>query len=108
MEKEDSKESMTGQQLKPYKGAKVLWPLECSFDILDNVIEKAMELVSEYDIDQDGLLMATKLKQFMEELYKKHWHVVIGRHFGCYSIHDQGCFIYFYIETVAFMIYKAG
>ena len=55
MEKEDSKESITGQQLKPYKGAKVLWPLECPYNILDNVIEKATELLSEFDIDTDGL-----------------------------------------------------
>ena len=55
MEKEDSRESITGQQLKPYKGAKVLWPLECPYNILDNVIEKATELLSEFDIDTDGL-----------------------------------------------------
>lgn len=108
MEKEESKESMTGQQLKPYKGAKVLWPLECPYDIMNNVIEKATELLSEFDIDQEGLQMAQKLKGFLEQLYGKHWHVVIGRHFGCYSIHDQGCFLYFYIDSVAFMVYKSG
>lgn len=51
MEKEDSKESITGQTLKQYRGAWVLWPLECQVNILDNVIEKSIELLSQFDID---------------------------------------------------------
>ena len=37
-----------------------------------------------------------------------NWHVVIGKNFGSYAIHETRCFIYFYYNDKACMMYKAG
>lgn len=44
----------------------------------------------------------------MDEKYGQYWHVVCGRHFGSYSVHESKNFIYLYYENVAYLLYKAG
>ena len=57
-------------------------------DILDAVLAKAREILSKYDVDSQGLAIAEELKHYMDENFRPYWHVVCGRHFGCYSIHE--------------------
>lgn len=45
----------------------------------------------------------------MDSKYKPYWHVVCGKNFGCYAIHESRNFIFFKLpEGVSFMLYKAG
>lgn len=105
---DNSKEVNTTESLRMYKNARVLWPLDVPDDILDAAISKANKLLEEYNIDSQGLAIAEKLKKFMDEEYEPFWHVVCGKHFGCFAIHENKRFIYFYLENVAFMCYKSG
>jgi hypothetical protein len=52
------------------------------------VLAKAREILSKYDVDSQGLAIAEELKHYMDENFRPYWHVVCGRHFGCYSIHE--------------------
>ena len=103
-----AKEVSTADNLKFYKGARVLWPPECSDDMLDVALEQARKLLEENDIDTDGAKIAEQMKKFMDEKYEPYWHIVCGRHFGCYAIHHSRQFIYFYIDNIAFLLYKSG
>ena len=98
----------TTDSLKEYKNARVLWPPDCSDDILDKTLSKARRLLDEFDIDSEGVKIAEKLKKYMDENYNQFWHVICGRHFGCYAIHESNHFIYFYVNSIAFLLYKAG
>lgn len=102
------KEVNTTDSLRVYKNARVLWPIDVPDDILDAVINEATTLLMNMNIDSQGLAIAEHLKKFMDERYEPFWHVVCGKHFGCYAIHENKRFIYFYLDNVAFMFYKSG
>ena len=49
------------------------------------------------------------MKEDMEKMYKPHWHVVCGKNFGCYAVHESRKFIFFTLQGgVSFMLYKSG
>lgn len=50
------------------------------------------------------------MKKDMDAKYKKFWHVVCGKNFGCYAIHESRNFIFFTLrpEGISYMLYKAG
>jgi dynein light chain LC8-type len=105
----NEKEVNTSENLKFYRGARVFWPPDCPDDILDAAIAKARRLLAERpDPDEAGLQIATEFKKYMDSTYEPYWHVVCGRHFGCYAVHTAKRFIYFYIDNMAFLLYKSG
>jgi hypothetical protein len=44
----------------------------------------------------------------MDQKYKPYWHVVCGKNFGCHAVHEARNFIFFTIESISYMLYKAG
>ena len=104
----EAKEVNPTDNLKLYRGARVLWPPESPDDMLNEALEQARKLLEENDIDCDGAKIAEQMKKFMDEKYEPYWHIVCGRHFGCYAIHESRRFLYFYIEGIAFLLYKSG
>ena len=108
LQPDESKEVNTSDSLRLYKNARVLWPLNVPDDILDATISTASRLLEEFNIDADGLVIAEKLKKHMDEEFEPFWHVVCGKHFGCFAVHENKRFIYFYLRNVAFMCYKSG
>ena len=91
-----------------FKGASVLWPPECSDDCLEYAIGKARTLKVDYNVDDEGLKISEELKKAMDEKYQPYWHVICGRNFGCYAIHESNCFIFFTLGGISFLLYKAG
>lgn len=104
----NEKQVNTSDNLRQYKGARVLWPPACPDDILDQALIKARVLLDQYDIDTDGAQVAEQFKKFMDSEYEPYWHVVCGRNFGCYAIHTAQRFLYFYVDNIAFLLYKSG
>ena len=91
-----------------YKNAKVMFPYECPEDMLDFAIFESKVAKSSHDIDTNGLEISKYIKQRMDEKYEPYWHVVCGRNFGCYAVYNTKNFIYFYLDNIAFLIYKMG
>jgi len=52
--------------------------------------------------------VAGHLKKWLDDTYEPYWHVIFGRNFGTYVVHEKSRFLYFYIEKDAFLMYKAG
>jgi dynein light chain LC8-type len=91
----------------PFNGAMVLWPPDCP----DNILKDAIELVKRNTRDQsdtEGAKLAEVLRMEIEEKHQPHWHVVCGKNFGCYAIHEMRRFIFFYYNNSAYLFYKAG
>ena len=107
-QEQNEKSVSTSDHLRPYKGARVYWPPDIPHNILDDLIDKSSSLLIEHNIDQEGVEIAKKLKHHMDENYEPYWHVVCGRNFGCYSIHESRRFAYFYIGSTSFLVYKSG
>lgn len=46
--------------------------------------------------------------QEFDKIYGGGWQCVVGSNFGCYFTHKHGTFIYFSLETLNFLIFKAA
>lgn len=72
-------------------------------EIQTKVLELASEAIDTYKVEKD---IATYLKKELDLLYGASWHVIVGKSFGSYVTHEQGYFAYFYIDDLAFLIFK--
>lgn len=55
-----------------------------------------------------GLQCAEAIKNEFDTRWSPHWHVIIGRNFGSFVTHETKCFVFFYLEDKAVMLFKAG
>ncbi|KAG6812750.1 Dynein light chain 1, cytoplasmic [Tricholoma furcatifolium] len=67
-----------------------------SVDITSSALEK-------YTIEKD---IAAHIKKEFDRRHGPTWHVVVGKNFGSYVTHETKHFIYFYIGSLAFLIWK--
>lgn len=54
--------------------------------------------------------IASIVKKHMDERWEPHWHVFLGKSFGCHAVHERNRFVYFSFEQskISFLIYKAS
>ncbi|ERM98594.1 hypothetical protein AMTRI_Chr05g66520 [Amborella trichopoda] len=69
-----------------------------------NTASRALDL---YDVS-DCKSMAAYIKKEFDKVYGSGWQCVVGSNFGCFFTHSQGTFIYFALETLNFLIFKAA
>lgn len=51
--------------------------------------------------------IAAHIKKEFDEMHGGGWQCVVGSNFGCFFTHTQGTFIYFCLETLNFLVFKA-
>ncbi|KAJ3686204.1 hypothetical protein LUZ61_015368 [Rhynchospora tenuis] len=51
--------------------------------------------------------IAAHIKREFDKRYGPGWQCVVGSNFGCFFTHKEGTFIYFSLEKLCFLIYKA-
>ncbi|KAG6587968.1 hypothetical protein SDJN02_15585 [Cucurbita argyrosperma subsp. argyrosperma] len=56
----------------------------------------------------DCLSLAAHIKKEFDRSYGSGWQCVVGSNFGCFFTHSKGTFIYFSLETLNFLIFKAA
>ncbi|KAL3753748.1 hypothetical protein ACJRO7_001049 [Eucalyptus globulus] len=56
----------------------------------------------------DFQAIAHHIKQKFDEAYGSSWHCVVGKDFGSCITHLCGCFIFFHIDAMEFLIFKDG
>jgi len=103
-------------------GARIQWPCDLPDDMIEDVVTKAqeaMEYVRAQEENQKALLggtlqndvdMCSVAKYIKKKLEPQHgdWHVIAGKNFGSLVVHESSRFIYFYIGTTAFLLYKCA
>merc|ERR1712072_1323818 len=90
-------------------GAKVKLRNDMPDDMLKDAIETSRRVLNGItDFDTQGLTCAEDIKQEFDTRWSPHWHVVIGRNFGSFVTHETRCFVYFYLDDKAVMLFKAG
>ena len=79
-------------------------------DMPEKMMKQAMDIASQaldsYDVN-DCILIAAHIKKEFDKEYGCGWQCVVGSNFGCYFTHKQGTFIYFSVEKLNFLIFKA-
>ncbi|KAK2463693.1 hypothetical protein APHAL10511_004444 [Amanita phalloides] len=68
-----------------------------SVDIASAALEK-------FNIEKD---IAAQIKKEFDRRHGATWHVVVGKNFGSYVTHETKHFIYFYIGSLAILIWKS-
>ncbi|KAK9268523.1 hypothetical protein L1049_000276 [Liquidambar formosana] len=66
----------------------------------------ASQALDLYDVS-DCISIAAHIKKEFDKMYGCGWQCVVGSSFGCFFTHAQGTFIYFALETLDFLIFKA-
>ncbi|XP_059634960.1 dynein light chain 1, cytoplasmic-like [Cornus florida] len=67
----------------------------------------ASQALDRYDVS-DCISIASHIKKEFDKIYGCGWQCVVGSNFGCFFTHSQGTFIYFAMETLNFLIFKAA
>ncbi|KNH09462.1 Dynein light chain type 1/2 [Perkinsela sp. CCAP 1560/4] len=67
--------------------------------------EITMQALEKHTIQRD---IAKYVKKHFDELHGPTWHCIVGRNFGSFVTHEDGCFIYFYVHDIAVLLFRAG
>lgn len=89
-------------------GARVKTPFDAKDDVLRHVLESARQCITRFPSETDGETVAMTLKRALDERWEPSWHVVVGRSFGSYVTHETHCFLFFYMEERAFLVFKSA
>jgi dynein light chain LC8-type len=71
----------------------------------DAVVEMALKSMDAFTVEKDR---AAYIKKELDARYGTTWHCIVGQKFGSYVTHETKHFIYFYIEKLAFLIFKTS
>ncbi|KAH3900337.1 dynein light chain SCDLUD_003311, partial [Saccharomycodes ludwigii] len=76
-----------------------------SDDLKDKVLQIAEEALDKHQLERE---IAAYIKKKLDEEEGALWHVIVGKNFGSYVTHEKGYFIYFYINNLAFLVFKTA
>ncbi|KAF8266137.1 outer dynein arm light chain 8 [Lactarius quietus] len=67
-------------------------------------VDVALAALEKYNIEKD---IAAQIKKEFDRRHGPTWHVVVGKNFGSYVTHETKHFIYFYIGSLAILVWKS-
>ncbi|KAG1786027.1 outer dynein arm light chain 8 [Suillus plorans] len=77
-------------------------------DMTEEMQQESVEIASaaleKYNIEKD---IAAQIKKEFDRRHGPTWHVVVGKNFGSYVTHETKHFIYFYVGSLAILIWKS-
>ncbi|VEU22957.1 DEKNAAC104279 [Brettanomyces naardenensis] len=68
------------------------------FDLTEDALESNKKAVD----------IAASIKKSMDKAYGPTWHCIVGKNFGSFVSHESGNFIYFYVDNLAFLLFKTA
>jgi len=74
-------------------------------EMKQHAMATAFRALSQYTLEKDA---AKYIKQEFDSFYGRQWHCVVGQHFGCYVSHFLAQFVYFYVNSIAVMLYRTA
>ncbi|KAI0040560.1 outer dynein arm light chain 8 [Auriscalpium vulgare] len=78
--------------------------VDMSEDMQQESVDIASAALEKYNIEKD---IAAQIKKEFDRRHGPVWHVVVGKNFGSYVTHETKHFIYFYIGSLAILIWKS-
>jgi len=57
---------------------------------------------------QDSQRIAIEVKQYFDKHFNFTWHCIVGEKFGTSVRYEEGHFIYFYVGSIAILLFKCG
>jgi len=78
--------------------------VDMSEEMQQDSVDIASAALEKYNIEKD---IAAQIKKEFDRKHGPTWHVVVGKNFGSYVTHETKHFIYFYVGTLAILIWKS-
>nr|XP_023874174.1 dynein light chain 1, cytoplasmic-like [Quercus suber]POE83807.1 dynein light chain 1, cytoplasmic [Quercus suber] len=89
------------------EGIAVVREIDKAKAMQNHVMELAYQALDLREVS-DCQSIAHYIKQKFDEAYGPAWHFVVGKDFGSCITHIHGCFIFFHVEMLEFLIFKDG
>lgn len=70
---------------------------------LNVIAEKVITLSKETPMGQN---FCKFIREKLDRFYGPAWHVIVGKNFGCYAVHDKNKFAHFTYKGYTYLIYK--
>ncbi|CCF58480.1 hypothetical protein KAFR_0E03280 [Kazachstania africana CBS 2517] len=83
----------------------ILKASDISDEMRDEIFQISVEAVKTQDLERD---IASTIKKQLDSKMGTTWHVIVGKNFGSYVTHEKGHFVYFYIDSLAFLVFKTA
>ncbi|KAA0192654.1 Cytoplasmic dynein light chain [Fasciolopsis buskii] len=77
--------------------------VEMPREMQDKAVHVASMALDQFQLDWQ---IAAYIREEFEKLYNESWHCIVGRSFGGSIRHESEHFIYFYLRSKAFMLYR--
>ncbi|TFY78488.1 hypothetical protein EWM64_g5523 [Hericium alpestre] len=94
-----SKEGIVGSGAKA-----IIKNVDMSEEMQQESVDIASAALEKYNIEKD---IAAQIKKEFDRRHGPTWHVVVGKNFGSYVTHETKHFIYFYVGSLAILIWKS-
>eukprot|EP00999_Lentomonas_sp_LEN2_P001434 NODE_2474_length_564_cov_36.672769_g2424_i0.p1 GENE.NODE_2474_length_564_cov_36.672769_g2424_i0~~NODE_2474_length_564_cov_36.672769_g2424_i0.p1 ORF type:complete len:119 (-),score=25.93 NODE_2474_length_564_cov_36.672769_g2424_i0:124-480(-) len=106
-EEELDEEQLARQKKKKERPYRHLTMNVCDMpeEMREDAVEFAQEGLDNHKLHKD---VAAHVKRQFDEKYKGTWHCIVGVHFGSNITHDANCMINFYLDKIAFLMFKNG
>jgi len=85
-------------------GKAIIKNVDMTIEMQRESVEIASTALEKYNIEKD---IAAQIKKEFDQRHGPTWHVVVGKNFGSYVTHETRHFIYFYVGSLAFLIWKS-
>ncbi|KAH8081338.1 dynein light chain type 1-domain-containing protein [Cristinia sonorae] len=82
----------------------VIKNVDMSEEMQQEAVDIASAALEKYNIEKD---IAAQIKKEFDKRFGPTWHVVVGKNFGSYVTHETKHFIYFYVGSLALLIWKS-
>ena len=72
---------------------------------IQDAVNAAAYALKNFEAERD---MAAFVKKEFDKTEGPTWHCFVGKNFGAYMTHETKHYIYFYLGTMAFLLFKSG
>ncbi|XP_072172769.1 dynein light chain LC6, flagellar outer arm-like [Diadema setosum] len=83
----------------------VIKNVDMTEDMQNDATDLAMEAFEKFNVEKD---VASFIKKDFDEKYSPTWHCIVGKNFGSFVTHETKHFIYFYVGSMAVLLFKSG
>ena len=74
-----------------------------SQEMIEDVLSVTKNALKAHKIEKD---IAHSIKTEFDNKFGSTWHCIVGKDFGSFVTHQSNHFIYFYLEGLAFLLFK--
>nr|CAX73319.1 Dynein light chain 1, cytoplasmic [Schistosoma japonicum] len=78
---------------------------DMSEEMKQKVIDLCTRGVEKFTLERD---IACYIKKECDHHFKPTWHCIVGKNFGSFITHDEGSFIYLFINKFIILLFKSG